>query len=360
MFAGPFDLAAAEAVAAGDQDATDTDRLLGDLVERSMVTVEAGPFGRRFRLLETLRQFAAEQLAAHGDQAAVAGRYARWCRDEVAQVGRLLAGHGEVEGVARLAELWPHLRAAVDWACTNGDADLADALVRPIAVEVDLRQRAEIGDWAERILDLTSPQDEARAVFWLLWAGHRHGRAGDHAAYEALVARHGHRDHPLVRFTDAYLSDVGEDMHTWAPAAVAWLREHGEHHAAGLIEVSGVASSLMTLQRFAELEARAAEMAELTDGCTAHRRCGTSRWACRATRPSTRASRRRPSGSSPTPSRSSSPPGPTASSRPSKRAWRSSRGTGRVPTGRSAPTSTTCSTATPPTSPAWSPSSSSR
>lgn len=75
-------------------------------------------------------------------------------------------------GLARLAQLWPNLRAAVAWACTSRDVELADALVRPIVVEVDLRRQAEIGDWAEQILDLASPTDESRVVFWLLWAGH--------------------------------------------------------------------------------------------------------------------------------------------------------------------------------------------
>ena len=114
-----FDLAAAESVASDtDQDATDTDHLLGDLVERSMVNVESGPLGRRFRLLETLRRFALGQLAEHGDEAAVSRRHATWCRDEVAHIGTLLTGPGEVEGVSRLAELWPNLRTALDWACT--------------------------------------------------------------------------------------------------------------------------------------------------------------------------------------------------------------------------------------------------
>ncbi len=45
-------------------------------------------------------------------------------------------------------------------------------------------------------------------------------------------------------------------------AAIAWLREHGEDHAADLVELSGVASSLMTMQRFAELEALAAHMTD--------------------------------------------------------------------------------------------------
>lgn len=265
VFTGPFDLAAAEAVAAyGDLDTIDVDHLLGDLVERSMVTSESGPFGRRFRLLETLRHFAAEQLAAHGDPGEVAGRHARWCRDEVARIHILLTGPGEVEGVARLGELWPDLRAAVDWACTIGDAALADALVRLIAPEVNVRRRAEIGDWAERILELTPSNDEAKVVFWLTWAAERHTQAGDRGSYERVVGLYGRgrTDHPLVRYMHASQYEDIEELCAASPAAVAWLRERGEHHAAGLIEVTGVASGLMGAGRFAELDAVAQAMAE--------------------------------------------------------------------------------------------------
>lgn len=259
-FVGPFGLEAAEAVAEEDDDAAATDQLLGDLVERSMLGVESGPFGRRFRMLETLRQFASERLAARGETHPMARRHATWCKTEVAAIQQLLTGSGEIEGVARLAELWPNLRVAVDWACSSGDVRLADALVRPVAAEADLRRQAEIGDWAERILDLLPPDDDAGVVFWLLWAGHRHAQAGDHAAWNALLDRYGHDDHPVIRFNSGYLSGVGADSHASSPAAIAWLREHGEDHAADLLEVSGTAASLMTLSRFAELEALAAEM----------------------------------------------------------------------------------------------------
>jgi predicted ATPase/DNA-binding SARP family transcriptional activator len=262
VFAGPFDLAAAEAVSTdADQDHVTTDQLLGDLVERSMVTVEPGPFGRRFRLLETLRRFAAEQLAARGDHVELKQRHAHWCRDEIARIGGMLTGPGEVEGVARLAALWPDLRTAVDWACRTRDRDLADALVRPIAVESNLRRQPEIGDWAERILELIDPADDATVVFWLLWAGHRRAQAGDHTGWDTLLARYGHRDHPVIRFNTAYLDETSEASHAASPVAILWLRDHGEDHAADLIEISGVATSLMTSYRFAELATYAASLA---------------------------------------------------------------------------------------------------
>ena len=61
-------------------------------------------------------------------------------------IHQLLSGPAEAEGVARLAELWPNLRARFDWACTTRARELADALVRPIVGEVNLRQQAEISD----------------------------------------------------------------------------------------------------------------------------------------------------------------------------------------------------------------------
>ena len=71
----------------------------------------------------------------------------------------MLAGPAEIEGVARLAELGPNLRAAFEWACARGNRQLAHALVRPIVAEVILRSRGELGDWLERMLAMTPPED---------------------------------------------------------------------------------------------------------------------------------------------------------------------------------------------------------
>ena len=122
----------------------------------------------------------------------------------------MLTGPAETEGVARLAELWPNLRAGFDWACATGDRGLADALVRPIVGEVNLRQQTEISDWAERILALTPPADKDDVAFWLLCITYRCKQSGDHDRYERLVHRYGDPDHPLVRYARAYIYDDGE------------------------------------------------------------------------------------------------------------------------------------------------------
>jgi hypothetical protein len=259
ILAGPFDAAAAWSVAtdgaagaaAGDPAAVDD--LLGELVERSMLLVDSGRFGRRFRLLETVRGFAAKRLIADDDAALIAGRHAQSCLHQVRSIHRLLIGPAEAEGVARLAELWSNLRAGVDWACGTGDRELADALVRPVVGEVNLRQQTEISDWAERILALPSPRAQEGAPFWLVCAAYRCKQSGDHDRYEALVQRFGDPDHPLVRYSRAFIHDDGDGLIRDAPDALAWLRGRGAGHPAELAEIGRVAAGLMNTGRLDEL-----------------------------------------------------------------------------------------------------------
>jgi len=77
VFAGSFDLAAAEAVAgSGAVDALEVAGLLGSLVDKSLVVAEPGGTALRYRLLETIRLFAAEHLAEAGGPEAAAARAA--------------------------------------------------------------------------------------------------------------------------------------------------------------------------------------------------------------------------------------------------------------------------------------------
>jgi non-specific serine/threonine protein kinase len=67
VFAGGFDLRAAETVCGyADIDRRDVVGLLGSLVDKSLVMIEPGPSGLRYRLLETIRLFAAERFAGSG------------------------------------------------------------------------------------------------------------------------------------------------------------------------------------------------------------------------------------------------------------------------------------------------------
>jgi predicted ATPase len=73
VFAGGFGLAAAEAVCgSGRLDVLDVADLLGSLVDKSLVVAEPAGGTLRYRLLETIRLFAAERLAEAGEEEAAA------------------------------------------------------------------------------------------------------------------------------------------------------------------------------------------------------------------------------------------------------------------------------------------------
>jgi tetratricopeptide (TPR) repeat protein len=105
VFAGSFDLDAAEAVAGfGDLQAPGVAGLLGSLVDKSLVVAEpAGP-ALRYRLLETIRQFAADRLAeAGGDEAAaVAAAHGAHYLSLAETAAPHLTGPGQVSWFTRL------------------------------------------------------------------------------------------------------------------------------------------------------------------------------------------------------------------------------------------------------------------
>jgi predicted ATPase/DNA-binding CsgD family transcriptional regulator len=67
VFSGTFTLDAAAAVCVTKKGAADALRLLGRLVDTSLVTVRAGGGPVRYRLLDTIRQFAGDQLRSAGE-----------------------------------------------------------------------------------------------------------------------------------------------------------------------------------------------------------------------------------------------------------------------------------------------------
>lgn len=137
VFVGGFTLEFAQRVACspdGDAEALDDWAVLeavGGLVDKSLVTVDADE-PVRYRLLETMRVFALEQLEAAGEAAAWRARHARVVADHFAAVDESRFGD---DGRATANEvtllLEPEIdnaRAALDWAMEHGDWPLAITL----------------------------------------------------------------------------------------------------------------------------------------------------------------------------------------------------------------------------------------
>ena len=124
VFAGSFDLAAAEAVAgSGALDAVEVAALLGSLVDKSLVVAEPDGTALRYRLLETIRLFAAERLADAGSEQATATRAAH-CAYYLA-VAEAAAPHlvGRQRGswLGRLDADRANLRRAAEYAAGEPD-----------------------------------------------------------------------------------------------------------------------------------------------------------------------------------------------------------------------------------------------
>jgi predicted ATPase/DNA-binding SARP family transcriptional activator len=116
VFEGDLDAEMAEAVVAGDGlDRAEVLPLLADLVDRSLVATSAtGDGRRRFRLLETLREFALTQLDARGEMALMRQRHRSWCVAFAREVVECSLGPDRAERLERLAATSDDLRAALD------------------------------------------------------------------------------------------------------------------------------------------------------------------------------------------------------------------------------------------------------
>jgi predicted ATPase/DNA-binding CsgD family transcriptional regulator len=118
VFAGGFTLEAAEAVASGPvEPGIDPFEGVASLLDKSLLRQEAGPGGEpRFTMLETVREFALEQLAASGEDAETRHRQASWCLALMEAAGRdLKTGRAQAAWLARLDAELGNLRAALAW-----------------------------------------------------------------------------------------------------------------------------------------------------------------------------------------------------------------------------------------------------
>ena len=121
VFTGGFTLDAAEAVGEGEPVATDdVVETLTHLVEKSLVDREAA--GERYRLLETVRQYALEKLDATGEMRHRRTRHLEFYLAFAERARPGIVGPDQAQWLARLDAERENLLAAHAWSC---EADLA-------------------------------------------------------------------------------------------------------------------------------------------------------------------------------------------------------------------------------------------
>ena len=130
VFAGGWNLEAAEDVVAGDGlDRRDVLDLLDRLVARSLVVVEEQDLHARYRLLETIRQYAQEKLVDAGEVVVLRHRHLDAFLDFALRAEPELTGPDQAAWLDRIAVEYDNLRAAMDWAGSRERADDGAALL---------------------------------------------------------------------------------------------------------------------------------------------------------------------------------------------------------------------------------------
>ena len=136
IFPAGWTLEAAEEVCSGDPIAVD-DMLdhLSRLVDKSLVSVEAASevdpaAGRRYRFLDTVRQYGRERLLRAGESEMVRDRHLAYFTTMVQRVEPELGGADQVLWLNRLQILHDDFRSALDWGlATPGRSETALELV---------------------------------------------------------------------------------------------------------------------------------------------------------------------------------------------------------------------------------------
>jgi predicted ATPase/DNA-binding CsgD family transcriptional regulator len=188
VFAGGFTLDAAEAVTESSAE-FGVDFLIGilSLVEASLLARSEEPNGiPRYRMLETVREFGLEQLAASGEADGVMGRLTAWSLALGSQGNELIFDSSPTDWLERCETELDNLRAVLDWALVHGDAATAQDLAANLAWFWYVRGRLGEGrKWGERAIALTdgNPTPEwvnaLRLVALLAWGQGDYARAGE-------------------------------------------------------------------------------------------------------------------------------------------------------------------------------------
>ncbi|MBU9762403.1 adenylate/guanylate cyclase domain-containing protein [Mycobacterium sp. TNTM28] len=152
VFAGGFGLADAAAVATDGDEFTALD-VLDALVRKSLVVADRAGGRTRYSMLETIRQFAEELLAARGSaeecRAAHAAHYAAMETDVMA----LWDSPRQREAYEWFAANLANLRAAFRWATDEQDLDTAAAIAFYTSMLGCLTEQSEPTGWAAELIE---------------------------------------------------------------------------------------------------------------------------------------------------------------------------------------------------------------
>jgi predicted ATPase len=166
VFAGGFDLESACAVAGyDDEDEYAVLDSLDALVRKSLLVVDRSSGRTRFSMLETIRQFAEDQLVAVGAASEVRAAHARYFAGREADIMALWDSPHQREVYDWFTVELANLRTAFRWAADQGDLDVAAAIATSYGLLGYLVENYEPIAWAEELIESARAVDHPRLAF---------------------------------------------------------------------------------------------------------------------------------------------------------------------------------------------------
>ncbi|MEV0705698.1 LuxR C-terminal-related transcriptional regulator [Saccharopolyspora sp. NPDC050389] len=180
VFAGDFDLDAAEHICADDGLTTD-DVFTGiaGLIDKSILASVGQHPRSRYRMLETIRQYGQEQLSAAGEESSLRRRHRDYYLVLAEQSDGGSAGPSQADWVKRLRIERPNFWAALEYCLTtSGEARTALRMTAALwFLWLGFGFTREGRRWLDRALDAdTGPSTERARALWIDgWLAHLHG-----------------------------------------------------------------------------------------------------------------------------------------------------------------------------------------
>ncbi|HEV8527587.1 MAG TPA: BTAD domain-containing putative transcriptional regulator, partial [Actinomycetes bacterium] len=154
VFAGGADLEAVDAICAGDDvPREDVVEHVGSLVDKSLVLF-AGDVATRYRMLETIRAFAADRLAESGEAERFRRAHAAYFVALAERVEPELRRAGQLDWLAMLRAEEDNFLAALRWATDSADARTAVRLVTALGWGWMMRAPEAALTWIKEALDV--------------------------------------------------------------------------------------------------------------------------------------------------------------------------------------------------------------
>lgn len=228
VFTGGFDLQSACAVADSGDEYAVLDHL-DALVRKSLLAADRSSVHTRYSMLETIRQFAEDQLATSGEVTEVRNRHARYFADKEIEVTALWDSPRQRQAYDWFNTELPNLRTAFRWAAENGDLDTATAITTYAMLFGALLENYEPLAWGEELIEPARAVDHPRLANLYLnvsqcyWTG-RFEEAVTYADAAWGLFRSGRYEVAIIEGTlgSTYLS-VGQPER-----AVEWCRAQTE------------------------------------------------------------------------------------------------------------------------------------